>query len=121
MVWREGDAPGIGWVNKYGSLPDPLSGGEHTWVTLIEVKMCPNTDPSQQLSRADGQHADLEALLTASINGRGGVTRTSILVGHFGTLFKEHSLETLMSLEVDRASALKAKPTAWLATTCTQL
>jgi hypothetical protein len=34
--------------------------------------------------------------------------RKTILVGHSGTLFEQHSLETLMVLGVDRAAALKA-------------
>ena len=100
MVRRGEDASGIGWVNKYGSRPDPLSGREDTGVTLIEVKMCPDTDPTQQSDRADAQHAELAALLAARLNGRGAVGRKTILVGHSGTLFIYHSLETLMDLGV---------------------
>ena len=107
MVNRGTDASGVGWVNNYGSRPDPLSGGD-TWITLIEFKMCPNTDPTQQSDRAEVQHAELAALLAARLNGRGVVRRKTVLVGHSGTLFAEHSLETLMGLGVNRAAALKA-------------
>ena len=95
-------------MGKYGSRTNPCPVGEHTWVTLVEVKMCPDTDPSRQRDKAREQHAELEALLRARINGQGSVKRTAILVGHSGTLYSEDSLEALMSLGVQRAPAVKA-------------
>ena len=47
-------------------------------------------------------------MLAARLNGRGAVGRKTILVGHSGTWFIYHSLETLMDLGVNRAAALKA-------------
>ena len=95
-------------MNKYGSLTNALPPGAQTWVTLIEFKCCPDTDPTKQRDRANEQHEQLEALLKERIGGQGHVTRKTILVGHSGTLYSEDSLKVLEGLGVERTPALKA-------------
>ena len=103
-----GDDAGRGWMNKYGSLTNALPPGAQTWVTLVEFKCCPDTDPTKQRDRANEQHEQLEALLKERIGGQGHVTRKTILVGHSGTLYSEDSLKVLEGLGVERTPALKA-------------
>ena len=104
---RQGAQAGLGWIRTRGSSWSP-SNSEGASVTLIEIKMCPDTDPTQQRQRAEDQHADMEALLRERLGARGTVVRRTILVGHSGTVYDEHSLKTLMKLGVTRAAALKA-------------
>ena len=93
-------------MRQHGNKDEPL--GTETCITLVEIKMCPDTDRTQQHANAEKQHEQLEALLVARLSGKGTVERKTILVGHSGTLYYDLSLETLMSLGVPRACALKA-------------
>ena len=108
---RAGREAGLGWARARGpswSPSDQDPDSPDTWVTLIEVKICPDTDPKQQHQRAEDQHAELETLIRERLGDRGKVVRKTILVGHSGTVYDEHSLKTLMYLGVTRAAALTA-------------
>ena len=107
MIRRGHSTSGLGWMNTHGAESKPLNSREDTWITLIEIKMCPDTDPTKQQAQAEEQHASLDALLTKSLNGKGAVTRKTILVGHSGTVYDTDSLKALMSLGVQRSQALK--------------
>ena len=108
MIRRGHKEAGLGWMRTCGQKNDPLDTQDDTWITLVEIKMCPDTDPTQQQTNAEKQHAQLEALLASRLNGRGAVVRKTILIGHSGTIYYDLSLKTLMSLGVQRSCALKA-------------
>ena len=103
----DGIRNGLGWARTKGSESDPLGWARHTTVTLVEVKMCPDTDPTQQRERAQDQHAELESLLQRRMGWRGTVVRKTVLVGHSGTIYSE-SLTTLTDLGVTRQAAKEA-------------
>ena len=42
MIRRGHKDAGIGWMRKHGAKEDPLDTQHDTWITLVEVKMCPN-------------------------------------------------------------------------------
>ena len=108
MIRRGRKEAGLGWMRTHGTKASPLDTQERTRITLVEIKMCPDTDPTQQQANAEIQHAHLEHLLATRLDGKGEVARKTILVGHSGTIFMEHSLEALMSLGVQRSCAMKA-------------
>ena len=91
MIRRGHSTSGLGWMNKHGAESEPLNSQEDTWITLIEIKMCPDTDPTKQQAKAKEQHASLDALLTKCLSGKGAVLRKTILVGHSGTVYDTDS------------------------------
>ena len=104
----DGRLHGHAWLKTHEHKEPP----EQRWntsVTLIEVKMCPDTDPSQQRSRAEDQHAELEALLRQQLTDTTDclVDRKTLLVGHSGTIYRD-TLKALTDLGVARGAALTA-------------
>ena len=108
MIRRGHTDAGLGWIRKHGAAKDPLGTQDDTWITLVEIKMCPDTDPARQQANAEKQHAELETMLATRLNGKGAVVRKTSLVGLSGTVDTELSLRALMSLGVQRSSAMKA-------------
>ena len=105
-----GDKDGLAWARTRGRWQNPFERRNGTWVTLIEFKMCPDTDPTHQQSKADEQHRQLAELIRTRMRGQGAenkVLRTTLLVGHSGTIYRD-TIEGLVGLGVTRPAAALA-------------
>ncbi|NCB23728.1 MAG: hypothetical protein EOM56_13025 [Deltaproteobacteria bacterium] len=73
-------------------------------IILIEIKYCPDTDPSAQKNKALGQHKDLMETLA----GKGADIQTvPILLGIGGTVYDELTRQPLLSLGVPPTAITK--------------
>ena len=67
--------------------------------TILEIKVCRDTTPQDQLNRAEAQHARLQGGLGAKL--------TTILIGASGTIYKGHTIQALEQLGVSTRDAKK--------------
>jgi len=73
-------------------------------IILIEIKYCPDTEPSAQKTKALGQHEDL----MKSLAGKGAAIETvPILLGIGGTVYADLTRQTLLSLGVSPTAITK--------------
>ena len=74
-------------------------------VHIVELKCCQDTRPDAPLQRATEQHAELRQQLIAAGYSESNIHIVPILIGVSGTIYKQHTLDSLHKLGVTRANA----------------
>ena len=80
-------------------LQVPRSANKPAHNHIVELKVCRDTTPQDQLNRAEAQHARLQGGLGAKL--------TTILIGASGTIYKGHTIQALEQLGVSIGDAKK--------------
>ena len=74
-------------------------------VHIVQLKCCQDTRPETPLQRALEQHAELRQQLIAAGYSASNIHIVPILIGVSGTIYKQHTLDSLHKLGVTRANA----------------
>ena len=78
-----------------------------TKILIAELKCCQDTRPQDQLARCLNQHHDLIELLKGAGYVEQNITVVPLLVGHSGSIYRMHTLDSLDRLGIDKSKAEK--------------
>ena len=78
-----------------------------TKIIIAELKCCQDTRPQDQLARCLTQHNDLVELLKDAGYAEQNITVVPLLVGHSGSIYRMHTLDSLDRLGIEKSKAEK--------------
>ena len=96
-------------ADRYGAGTHRIARGgslANSTITLIEIKVCSDTDPARQDQHATEQHQQMKGLIESHTKC-GNVRLRTLLVGTSGTIYKK-TVQQLQELGVPHLAASKA-------------
>jgi len=78
-----------------------------TKIIIAELKCCQDTRPQDQLARCLTQHNDLIELLKEAGYAEHNISVVPLLVGHSGSIYRMHTLDSLDRLGIEKSKAEK--------------